>query len=125
MPTIIHFLNKNNNNCNANLILINNDTELEIRPMSVDANLFMVNRTIKGYTLLGWFSKKHTDNKLFSYKLSFWGRSYQILHSCGMQKDKFYKYNTTICENIRTSEFAAKEEKNRFFSPNTANVLAR
>lgn len=124
-PTIILLLDKNNGNCAANLTLIDNDTKLEIRPTNVDMNLFMVNRTAKGYTLLAWWPDNRPDNKSYNYKLSFLGRAYQILHPCRTQKDKFYDYNTTVCENMGTSEFVAKQEKGRFASPDSANLLAR
>lgn len=88
-------------------------------------NMFMVNRTTKGYTLLGWFSNKKTDNKHSNYKLTFFGRSYQILHACETQKNHFYKFGTTVCDNLNQSNFTTKHVKNKFYKPNTSHLLAR
>jgi len=106
-------------------MLVDNDTGLEIIPSNVDTNLYTVNRTVKGYTLLGWTAEKRPDNRPYGYELSFLGRTYQILHPCRMQKDEFYRYDTTVCENTGASEFVAKHEKSRFFRPNAAHLLAR
>lgn len=88
-------------------------------------NLFMVNRTTKGYTLLGWFSNKATDIKHSNYKLVFFGRPYQVLHACGTRKDHFYKLGTTVCDNLSQYNFVTKHVKNKFCKPNTSHLLAR
>lgn len=123
-PTIIQYSCKSNINYVINLTLFDNDSYQEVRPTNVNMDLYMVKRTDKGYTLIGWFSEKNVDVKYYSYKLSFFGRPYQILHSCGIQ-DTFYKYNTTVCNNPVTHEFIAKHERNRFIKRNTTNQLAR
>jgi len=126
VPTIIQFSNKNNNNIITNLILVNNDTQLEVIPMNIDMNMFMVHNTTNGYTLLGWSSEKNLDYKHSSYKLELFGRPYQILHSCGTHKNySLKKYNTTVCDNIYTPDFIIKHVKNRFYRPNVEHLLAR
>lgn len=126
MPTIIIFSNKSNNDLIINLTLIDNDTQLEVIPMNIDMNLFMVHNTSKGYTLLGWSSEKILDYKNASYKLELFGRPYQVLHSCGTLKDhNSNKYNTTVCDNFYSPDFNIRHVKNRFYKPNVENLLAR
>ncbi|CAH1731726.1 unnamed protein product [Aphis gossypii] len=126
VPTIIKFSNKNNNNININVTLIDNDTQLEVITMNIDMNMYMVRNTTKGYTLIGWSSEKIVDYKNVSYKLELFGRPYEILHSCGTQKDySLQKYNTTVCDNIYTPDYVIKHVKNRFYMPNAENLLAR
>ncbi|KAE9543497.1 hypothetical protein AGLY_002297 [Aphis glycines] len=126
VPTIIKFSNKNNNNIDINVTLIDNDTQLEVITMNIDMNMYMVRNTTKGYTLIGWSSEKIVDYKNVSYKLELFGRPYEILHSCGTQKDySLQKYNTTVCDNIYTPDYVIKHVKNRFYMPNAENLLAR
>ncbi|XP_060881188.1 uncharacterized protein LOC132952776 [Metopolophium dirhodum] len=126
-PTILKFSYKNNNNyCNTNLTLIDNDTQMEVIPANIEMNMYMVRNTTKGYSLTAWTSEKISDLKNFTYKLELFGRPYEILHSCGTQKDySSQKYNTTVCDNIYTPDFVNKHVKNRFYKPNAENLLAR
>lgn len=88
--------------------------------------LFMVNRTTRGYTLLGWFSEKLPDEERCSYKLSFYGRPCQMLHPCGTQKDNyFYKYGTSVCDSMSTPDIVTKRVNTRLCKPNAANLLTR
>ncbi|XP_025198171.1 uncharacterized protein LOC112596622 [Melanaphis sacchari] len=126
VPTIIKFSNKNNSNFTTSITLIDNDTQMEVTTMNIDMNMYMVRNTIKGYTLIGWSSEKIVDYKNFNYKLELFGRPYEILHSCGTQKDySLQKYNTTICDNTYTPEYVIKHVKKRFYMPNAENLLAR
>lgn len=124
-PTIIELLSENNNLYDTYLKLIDNDSQLEIRPINIDNNMYMVQRTSKGYTLLGFFTDTPHGDEDYSYKLSFFGRSYQILHLCGTQTDEFYKYDTTVCVKTSMVDFTTKHVKSTFIQPNTANILAR
>jgi len=126
MPTIIKFSTKNNNNFTINVMLIDNDTQLEVITMNIDMNMYMVRNTIKGYTLIGWSSEKIVDYKNFSYKIELFGRPYEILHCCGTQKDyNLQKYSTTICDSIYSPDYVIKHVKNKFYMPNAENLLAR
>lgn len=126
MPTILKCSYKNNNNSNTNLTLIDNDTQMEVIPANIDMNMYMVRNTTKGYSLIGWTSEKIVDLKNFSYKLELFGRPYEVLHSCGTQKDySSQKYNTTVCDNIYTPDFVIKHVRNKFYKPNGENLLAR
>lgn len=126
MPTILKFSYKNNNNCNTNLTLIDNDTQMEVIPANIEMNMYMVRNTTKGYSLIAWISEKVPDLKSFTYKLELFGRPYEILHSCGTQRDySSQKYNPTVCDNIYTPDFVIKQVKNRFYKPNAENLLAR
>jgi len=126
VPTILKFSCKHNSNCNTNLTLIDNDTQMEVIPANIDMNMYMVRNTTKGYSLIGWTSEKILDLKNLSYKLELFGRPYEILHLCGTQK--YYssqKYNTTVCDNIYTADYGIKHVRNRFYKPNAENLLAR
>jgi len=126
VPTILKFSYKNNNNYNTNLTLIDNDTQMEVIPANIEMNIYMVRNSTKGYSLIAWTSEKVPDLKNFTYKLELFGRPYEILHSCGTQKDySSQKYNTTVCDNIYTPDFVNKQVRNRFYKPNAENLLAR
>ncbi|VVC45895.1 Peptidase C2, calpain, catalytic domain [Cinara cedri] len=125
VPTVIQCSSKNNDI--VNLMLIDNNSKLEVRPLD-DVNTFLVKRTAKGYTLLGWSLEKKSDDKRNQYRLSFFGRPYQILHSCGIRNSNNNipkLYNGVVCNTLHAPEFITINVKNRFLMPNNDHLLAR
>ncbi|XP_050439309.1 uncharacterized protein LOC126844889 isoform X2 [Adelges cooleyi] len=121
--TLILVSNKDgtSNDCSVNLDLFENGKL--IQPVNQNGNMYSVCRADNGYTLIGWVSKGNGECYQSGYRVSFFGRVDEVLHTCSARKVELIHHCAgTNCEK---TELASQHVVDVFLDLNPENVLAR